>query len=113
MRSSWRCSSLPVAVIVCALLLFSGVAHAQFRRLPKLPKKVKVLENIPSVSDLMGPNPPVSTGLKHANREAPFLDDFNPATFKRMSKLKRTRSGGFLIPPGLYEFNAESYCLHA
>ena len=113
MRLSLRCSSLPVAVIAGALLSFSGVAHAQFRRLPKLPKKVKVLENIPSLSDLLGPKPSVSTGLKDVVREAPFLDDFNPTQFTPMIELERTRSGGYLLRPGLYEMSAQSYCLHA
>ena len=111
MKFSTKMRVLPLVGLAGVLLFLSGDVAAQFRKLPKIPKKV--MEKIPSVSDLTGPKPALSTGLKDVTREAPFLDDFNPTQFAPMTKLKRAPNGGFLIRPGLYELNAQSYCLRA
>lgn len=56
---------------------------------------------------------PITTSLSDAATEVPFLDDFNPTTLNSMTLLPRTPEGGFLMPPGLFEFEAQSYCLKA
>lgn len=55
----------------------------------------------------------VTTSINDAELDIPYLDDFNPDAFASMIILPRSTNGGFQLRPGLFEFNAQSYCLHA
>lgn len=46
-----------------------------------------------------------------ARPSSPGLDHFQPTTWEPLSKLPQSDDGTFLLRPGLFEFNAESYCL--
>ncbi|MBW1715991.1 MAG: hypothetical protein JRJ77_09230 [Deltaproteobacteria bacterium] len=71
------------------------------------------LPKIPSLEGILEGEPPITTSLSDAVTEVPFLDDFDPRHFVSMTVLPRDPKGGFLLRPGLFRFNAESYCLHA
>ena len=45
-------------------------------------------------------------------RHSPHLDSWDFGEPADMSGLERTSVGGFELRPGLWEFNAQSYCLH-
>lgn len=55
----------------------------------------------------------INTSIKDSGINVPFLDDFNPRAFTPLQILPRSKNGGFILRPGLFEFNAQSYCLHA
>lgn len=57
--------------------------------------------------------PALSTHISDAVTDISFLDDFNPENFRSMTMLPRGSKGEFLLRPGLFEFHAQSYCLHA
>ena len=71
-------------------------------------------EKIPSLDSFTQQKPAISTSLKNAVTEVPFLDDFNPTEFAPMTRLPRGPRNGFSLDrPGLFELEAQSYCLHA
>ncbi len=56
--------------------------------------------------------PTLSSSLDTADGLFPFLpDSFEPDSFQPATWLQRTATGGFVIEPGAWEFQAESYCL--
>lgn len=98
--------------IVLFGFLICGLMFAQLPKLPDFPKDVA--KKLPSLEDLVEGEPPVTTSLEDAVYEVPFLDTFDPQHFVAMTKLPRTDKGGFIIQfPGLYSFDARSYCLKA
>lgn len=82
---------------------------------PGLPQPEDILERgIEAILEsFLKEEPPISTSLEDALTEVPFLDDFNPEIIAPLTVLPRGPQGGFLLRPGLYKLNAESYCLHA
>ena len=100
------CSRL---VVFCACLLAVGVLLGQIR----LPK-IKVPKDIPGLDDILRGEPPLTTGIRDAVTEVPFLDDYNPEYFMPMTMLPRTAEGAFVLDrAGDLEFEAQSYCLKA
>lgn len=72
------------------------------------------VSKITGVDEILQKEPPITTSLADAVTEVPFLDDFNPGLFAPMTSLPRTPEGGFILQqPGLYTFDARSYCLKA
>ncbi len=98
------------------LLLTPAPALAQFGlpipNIPGLPTGIP-LPPVPGLNDLLREQPPISTSLANALAEIALLDDFNPQQTTPMSQLRRGEHGSFLLTPGIYEFTAQSYCLHA
>lgn len=87
-------------------LLLSGVCDAGLLD--------NVLDKLPSVDNFTNEKPAISTNLKDAVTEVPFLDDFKPSDFAPMTRLRRGSNNGFILDRhGLFEFDARSYCLHA
>ncbi len=70
-----------------------------------------VLEEIPDLS--LEEDDPITTSLDDAVTEIPFLDDFEPSYFLPMGELPRGPGGYFLLMPGAFEIEWESFCLHA
>jgi hypothetical protein len=104
----YRKSGLAFAV----LLMICSLAFAQLPKLPSLPEELT--QKIPSLDDLLKGEPPVTTNLGDAVYGVLFLDDFDPVRFAPMYKLPRTDNGGFILRfPGLYSYDARSYCLKA
>ena len=74
----------------------------------------KLSGSLPSIGDFTKEKPPITTSLKDAVTEVTFLDDFNPTDFAPMTRLARGPNNGFILDrPGLFELDAQSYCLHA
>jgi YD repeat-containing protein len=70
--------------------------------------------SLPSIGDFTKEKPTITTSLKDAVTEVTFLDDFNPTDFAPMTRLTRGPNNGFILDrPGLFELDAQSYCLHA
>lgn len=68
---------------------------------------------IPDLNNILEREPPISTSLSDATTGIPFLDDFNPKTLMPVTLLSMDQDNNFLLIPGLWEFNAQSYCLNA
>lgn len=104
-------------LILAGLLVMIPVpALAQFGiplpRIPGLPTEVPI-PPVPGLDDLLREEPPVSTSLEDAHTELPLLDDYQPRQFTPMTQLARGEHGAFQLAPGVYQFEAQSYCLHA
>lgn len=99
---------MPRFLLILALCVAGASASAQFRNpIKRLPG----LERLPGLGRFLD-NPPLTTSGLDAVLEAPPLDGFNPASFKRLIDQPRSAGGSFVLAPGAYAFDAESYCLH-
>jgi hypothetical protein len=101
-----------ISVLFVLLVVFYGIVLAQFPELPKVPKLIS--DKIPGLDKILQSQPPITTNIKDAVTEVPFLDDFDPQLLFPMIMLDRTENGSFVLErPGLYVFRAQSYCLQA
>jgi hypothetical protein len=101
---------------VCAVLtifLFGAMdARAQLGGLGGLGDKLK--KKTPGVGSLLEGKPPITTSLPDAKWGDASKDNFTPREAKRsLMTLQRTPNGGFVLQPGYYEMQAQSYCLKA
>lgn len=79
--------------------------------LPELPLDALPLSPLASFAE---PDPAITTSIRDAQTEAPFLDVFRPADPVSLSSLPRGPNDGFLLPgSGFFALNTRSYCLHA
>ena len=92
---------LSLFVVLCA-----SPAFAQFGDLgEKLKKKAP---------NLLGGKAPITTSLPDAKWEDATKDGFTPPEESRsLMTLQRTPSGGFVLQPGSYTLQSQSYCLKA
>src|ERR1041384_5232781 len=96
------------------LLATAAIIWGQFPRIPKLPKiPVELPGNVPGVDKLLAGEPPITTSLKDATFDLPFLDGYNPQAPVTFMAQPRRPDGGFLLAPGFYGMPVQSYCLHA
>jgi len=96
-----------VLLVIC--LLAAGLLSGQIQ----LPK-VKIPKDIPGLDDILKGEPPLTTGIRDAVTEVPFLDDYNPEYFMPLTMLPRTPEGVFILKrTGDMEYDAECYCLKA
>ncbi len=93
-------------ILVLGFLVAAGV-FAQFPRLPKLPKGLPT--KIPGTEKLLHQEPAITTSLNDAVTELPFLDAYAPREALTLMALPRGSSGGFLLHPGVYQMDAQSY----
>lgn len=71
------------------------------------------IPSIPSLSSLTS-RTPVTTNIKDAVTEIPYMDAFEPKRAMALNSQPRNANGGFdLRRPGFYTMNAQSYCMHA
>lgn len=100
-----RYVSLPIAVIT-VLALSAASASAQFGDLTdKLKKKTP---------NLLGSKAPITTSLSDAKWSDASKDGFTPPEAARsLMVLQRTPNGGFVVQPGYYTLQTQSYCLKA
>lgn len=102
-----RCAgALGLAVLVATPL------HAQFGRLRRAAEQAA---GAVDPSRLIQTPPPISTSLPDAVWAVDTLDAMNPdaAQFQPMASLARTPAGGYVLRPGLYAQQNQSYCLKA
>ncbi|HZG52789.1 MAG TPA: hypothetical protein VEZ40_11705 [Pyrinomonadaceae bacterium] len=108
-------SKFVAACAVFALLLFGGTveeARAQLGGLGGLGDKLK--KKAPSVGSLLEGKPPITTSLPDAKWGDASKDNVTPREAKRsLMTLQRTPNGGFVMQPGYYDMQTQSYCLKA
>lgn len=101
-----------VTSLTFAFVLMLGVsssAHAQFGGLGN-----KILKKTPGVGSLLEGKPPITTSLSDAVGADASKDGFTPAEAQRsLMQLQRTPNGGFVLQPGYYSLQDQSYCLKA
>ena len=104
---------IAVNVALLSVCLLSVKANAfKFPKIPKIPG-ANVGIKIPSVDALLKREPTLTTSLADVTPEIPYLDDYNPDEFAPLAEVPRDSKTHFLRYPGLYQFAAQSYCLHA
>jgi hypothetical protein len=98
--------------LALALLVFSAntlPVSAQFGGLKDILKKPAG-----GISSLLAGKPPITTSLSDAVWEDASKDRFTPQEAGRsLMTLQRTPNGGFVLQPGYYSLQAQSYCLKA
>ena len=106
--------SIPKNVFVsllttCFLLAASTSAFAQLGGLGGLGDKLKK-----KTPNLLGDKAPITTSLSDAKWGDASKDGFTPREATRsLMTLQRTPNGGFVLQPGYYEMQTQSYCLKA
>jgi hypothetical protein len=99
----------------CALVLASGLAadaRAQLGGLGGLGDKLK--KKAPNVGSLLEGKPPITTSLDDAKWGDESKDSYTPREAARsLMTLQRTPNGGFVLQPGFYSMQTQSYCLKA
>ncbi|MBX7095474.1 MAG: hypothetical protein K1X56_12205, partial [Flavobacteriales bacterium] len=56
----------------------------------------------------------ITTSFKDVDTSRCFADGFgDSATYLPLQYMPKTDSGAFILPPGFYEMNCESYCIRA
>ena len=108
-------SKFVAAFAVFALLLFGGMvepAYGQLGGLGGIADKLK--KKTPGVGSLLEGKPPITTSLPDAKWGDASKDNFTPREARRsLMTLQRTPNGGFVIQPGYYDMQTQSYCLKA
>lgn len=100
-----RYLSLPIGIIVM-LTLSVASASAQFGDLADKIKK--------KTPNFLGGKAPITTSLSDAKWGDASKDGFTPREAARsLMTLQRTPNGGFVIQPGYYTMQNQSYCLKA
>jgi hypothetical protein len=91
------------------IVIGGGSAFAQFGPLSGAADRLKR-----KVPDLLRGDAPVSTRLSDAKWGDESKDGFTPAESPRdLTTLQRTRAGGFVLEPGYFAAEVQSYCLMA
>ncbi|HYO64026.1 MAG TPA: hypothetical protein VER08_10380 [Pyrinomonadaceae bacterium] len=99
----------------CLSMLFvvvaSASASAQLGGLGGLGDKLKKKN---PVGSLLEGKPPITTSLEDAKWADASKDNFTPREAGRsLMTLQRTPNGGFVLQPGFYSMQVQSYCLKA
>ncbi|MFQ3634459.1 MAG: hypothetical protein SNJ57_01340 [Cyanobacteriota bacterium] len=103
---------MAVGVGLVAMAPIPVMAQLRLPNIPGLPGGVPI-PPVPGLGELMGDRPPVSTSLEDAKTEISLLDTYNPQRVAPASQLRRGEHGSFVVVPGVYEYEAQSYCLRA
>jgi len=94
------------ACIIALVALNAASASAQFGDLADRLKK--------KTPNLLGGKPPITTSLPDAKWGDDSKDGFTPREASRsLMTLQRTPNGGFVLQPGYYILQTQSYCLKA
>jgi hypothetical protein len=105
--------SIAIVFLAVALLASLALGLVWAQKIPGLGRVKQKLEKF-SLDSLLKGEPPISTSLKDAVTEVPFLDDFNPPEPAPMNVLPRAENNDFmLVRTGVFRFTAASYCLGA
>ena len=97
-----------------AVLVLAGATSAS-AQLPGLRDAASRLGNrMPDVGGMLQGKPPITTSLADAKFAVDSLDNFRPReSYRGITELQRTPNGGFVLQPGAYAYQAQSYCLKA
>lgn len=103
-----------MAVLLTLLFVFGSAnfVSAQLGGLGGITKKV--LTKTPSLTTALEGKAPITTSLRDAIWGDPHEDGFTPReSVRSLTTLQRTPNGGFVLRPGYYRMQTQSYCLHA
>ena len=100
--------SMKKLMIAAVVLMIANFSFAQFGNLGKNLLKGK------SPLDALTKKAPITTSLEDARWEVDSLDNFKPKdSEKSLLTLQRTPNGGYVLQPGYYTLQTQSYCLKA
>lgn len=92
------------------ITLALGTASAAHAQLGGLLKRLAPKVELPN---LLEGEKPVSTSIEDARYEDPNRDGFMPGEPALLTSLPRDDDGGFILAPGYFIMEAQSYCLKA
>src|SRR5215204_2371461 len=102
-------------IFLFAFVLLVGhlmTVSAQLGGLGGLGDKLK--KKLPDGSSILKGDPPITTSLPDAKWGDASKDGFTPREAERsLMTLQRTPNGGFVLQPGYYSMQTQSYCLKA
>ncbi|HYN84588.1 MAG TPA: hypothetical protein VER32_05000, partial [Pyrinomonadaceae bacterium] len=102
------------AAAVVAALLFGGLCHEASAQLGGLGGLGDKLKKKNPVGKLLEGKPPITTSLEDAKWGDASKDNTTPREAARsLMTLQRTPNGGFVLQPGFYQMQTQSYCLKA
>jgi hypothetical protein len=107
-----RCA-INFAVSLCGLLAALALAEVTLAQIPTIPGIKRPGVTLPRPDQFLKEKPTLTTELSDAYPDIPYLDDFNPDVLAPLAEVPYDSQGDFLRVPGLFEFRAQSYCLHA
>gem|GEM_PF-833178 len=93
------------------LFIILLLPNSGFAQLPKF--KIKIPKKIPGIEEILKKEPPITTSIKDALTEVPFLDDYKPVIYGSLFQLPRLENGEFFLVPGVYKGTLKTYCMHA
>ena len=98
------------SMLVMSCTMLSLPAKAQFTgfQIPQIPGG----NPFGSTIEVKG-SEPITTSFSDVRNEVVLPDSFSPTAFKPLFSSPAAPGGGFLLTPGAYEANLESFCLHA
>src|SRR5687768_405829 len=97
---------------ILSLFALGALAVSASAQIPGL-DKVKI-PGIPGLDAIFKKGPAITTSIKDAKWEAADKDGFVPREEERgLMTLQRTPNGGFVLQPGYYTMQVQSYCLKA
>ena len=78
----------------------------------QIPRDLGALaRKVPSLDKYVSGTPPLTTGFDDTVGQSPILDRKDGHQPQPLRNLPRTRAGGFVLKPGLWEDVLQSYCL--
>lgn len=106
---------LIASFLLGVVLTNAPTARAQFGfSIPGLPTIPGLgTPSIPGLDSLLQEEPPITTSFRDTRNEIVLPDDFALQPVTPLTSLPRSARGGFLLSPGFYEAELQSYCLHA
>jgi hypothetical protein len=106
-----RSNLVLVLFALCLILAGASNARAQLGGLGGVTDKLRKKNPI---SSLLEGKPPITTSLEDARWGDATHDTFTPREASRsLMTLQRTLHGGFVLQPGFYQMQTQSYCLKA
>ena len=99
---------IPVLFAALAVMALSSMAFAQLGRIGDAVKK-----HAPNGSSILEGKPPITTSLSDARYGVDSTEGKTPSRAQPLMSLQRTLKGGFVLRPGYYEMQTQSYCLKA
>jgi hypothetical protein len=113
-----RASPRAILTVLLLMLVTTEPLQAQVGTLRRAASRAA--EKLPDPSRLLQQAPPITTSLADARFAVDSLDNFSPRTPegealppRSMAELQRTATGAFILQPGFWRMDTQSYCLHA
>lgn len=109
-----RLRSRVPALVAAALVVACAGADTLSAQIPGVGGALRRLGSRIDVNSLVGRDHPITTSLPDARWAVDSLDNFRPReAMRNIAQLQRTPNGGFVLQPGAYAYQSQSYCLKA